>query len=113
MRAVVSTPAAVGPLHLQGAHLTHWTPRGHRPVLFVSPQSLLALGKAIRGGVPIIFLVWIPERRQAWSDPRFRANLGMDYGTRREDARVEVTLVLAINDAIRTLFGPRFDCAFA
>jgi len=35
VRAVISTAAADADLYLQGAHLTHWTPRGQRPVLFV------------------------------------------------------------------------------
>src|ERR1700691_4955621 len=36
VRAVISTPAAEAHLYLQGAHVTQWTPRGQRPVLFVS-----------------------------------------------------------------------------
>ena len=41
VRAVISTPAADAELYLQGAHLqgaylAHWTPRGQRPVLFLS-----------------------------------------------------------------------------
>src|ERR1700683_5153929 len=54
-RASISTPAAQAELYLQGAHLAHWTPRGQQSVLFLSPKSLFAPGKAIRGGVPIIF----------------------------------------------------------
>src|SRR5579862_34018 len=55
VRVVISTRDAEADLYVQGAHLTHWTPRGQRPVLYVSPRSLFAPGKAIRGGVPIIF----------------------------------------------------------
>ena len=55
IRAVISTPHAEGDLYPQGAHVAHWTPRGQRPVLFTSSKSLFAPGKAIRGGVPIIF----------------------------------------------------------
>ena len=58
---IISTPTAEADLYLQGAHLAHWTPRGQRPVLFVSPKSLFAPGKAIRGGVPIIF-PWFGSR---------------------------------------------------
>lgn len=40
---------------LQGAHLTGWTIPGTPPVLFLSPQGVFQRGKAIRGGVPLIF----------------------------------------------------------
>jgi len=39
--------------YLQGAHVTSWQPAGARPVLWLSPASAFAPGKAIRGGVPI------------------------------------------------------------
>jgi glucose-6-phosphate 1-epimerase len=52
---VISTPAAEGEIYLQGAHVARWTPSGQRPVLFLSPKSAFAPGKAIRGGVPIVF----------------------------------------------------------
>ena len=40
---------------IQGAHLAEFTPRGQPPLLFVSTKSHYAPGKAIRGGVPVIF----------------------------------------------------------
>ena len=39
----------------QGAHVTHWQPRGREPVLFMSPRSAIAPGRAIRGGIPVCF----------------------------------------------------------
>ena len=39
----------------QGAHLTDWTLHGAPPVLFLSPSSAFQRGKAIRGGVPLVF----------------------------------------------------------
>lgn len=54
-RARILTPACTAELYLQGAHLTRWQPTGHDPVLFLSEHSALAPGKAIRGGVPIVF----------------------------------------------------------
>lgn len=54
-RARVMTPACTAELYLQGAHLTHWQPAGHQPVLFLSSRSVFAPGKAIRGGIPVIF----------------------------------------------------------
>lgn len=39
----------------QGAHVCSWRPKGKEPVLFMSPKSRFSKGKAIRGGVPVIF----------------------------------------------------------
>jgi glucose-6-phosphate 1-epimerase len=55
VRANVTAPAASATVYLQGAHLTHWQPKGEQPVLFLSRRSDFAPGKPIRGGVPIAF----------------------------------------------------------
>jgi D-hexose-6-phosphate mutarotase len=39
----------------QGAHLMEFTPTGQPPLLFLSKQTALTPGKAVRGGVPVIF----------------------------------------------------------
>ncbi len=39
----------------QGAHLMEFTPAGGKPLLFLSKQTALTRGKAIRGGIPVIF----------------------------------------------------------
>lgn len=54
-RASIQSEQCSAGFFLQGAHLTDWTPAGHRPVLWMSQQSLFAKGKPIRGGVPICF----------------------------------------------------------
>jgi glucose-6-phosphate 1-epimerase len=40
---------------IQGAHLIEFTPKDQAPLLFVSSKSHFAPGKAIRGGIPVIF----------------------------------------------------------
>jgi glucose-6-phosphate 1-epimerase len=55
VKATLSLDGMAGELYLQGAQLTAWQPLGERPVLFTSPNSSFALGRAIRGGIPIIF----------------------------------------------------------
>jgi glucose-6-phosphate 1-epimerase len=42
-------------VYFQGAHVTHYRPRGAAPVLFTSADSRFARGEPIRGGVPVIF----------------------------------------------------------
>jgi glucose-6-phosphate 1-epimerase len=115
VRAVVSTPAAEADLYLQGAHVTHWTPRGQRPVLFVSPKSLFQSGKAIRGGVPIIF-PWFGSRSDGKPGPAHgfarTSEWTMESARLREDARVEITLALASDDTSRALFPSEYRLRF-
>jgi glucose-6-phosphate 1-epimerase len=63
-RARVTTPACTAELYLHGAHITAWQPAGAEPVLFLSGQSDFAPGKAIRGGIPIVF-PWFGPRSAA------------------------------------------------
>src|SRR5271157_5246194 len=104
VRAVISTPAAEADVYLQGAHVTHWTPRGQRPVLFVSPKSLFTPGKAIRGGVPVIF-PWFGPRSDGLPGPAHGFARSMEWAIEaarlRNDGKVEITLALAPNDATR------------
>ena len=115
VRAVISTPAAEADLYLQGAHLAHWTPRGQRPVLFVSPKSLFAPGKAIRGGVPVIF-PWFGSRSDGQPGPAHgfarTSEWMMESARLREDERMEITLTLASDDATRGLFDSAFRLRF-
>lgn len=96
-RAAISTPAAEADLYLQGAHLTHWTPRGHRPVLYVSPKSLFAPRKAIRGGVPLIF-PWFGSRSDGRPGPAHgfarTSEWTMEGARLRDDGNVEIALAL-------------------
>jgi glucose-6-phosphate 1-epimerase len=113
-RAVISTPVAEADLYLQGAHLTHWTPSGQQPVLFVSPKNLFASGRAIRGGVPVIF-PWFGPRRDGKPGPAhgFARNLewAIETASVRDDATVEITLALDPNDTTRDLY-PAFHLRF-
>ena len=115
VRAVISTAAADADLYLQGAHVTHWTPRGQRPVLFVSPNSLFAPGKAIRGGVPIIF-PWFGGRGDGKPGPAHGFARSLEWaveGTQlRDDGKVEITLALAPNDATRGFGYAAFHLRF-
>jgi glucose-6-phosphate 1-epimerase len=54
-KAVVSHAGMHGELFLQGAQVAAWQPAGARPVIFTSPRSSFVPGKAIRGGVPVIY----------------------------------------------------------
>ena len=42
-------------VYLHGAHVTSWVPAGGSEPLFLSRAATIAPGKAIRGGVPVVF----------------------------------------------------------
>ncbi len=54
-RVHVDVPEAKATIYLQGAHLTAWEPAGFEPVILLSHASEFGVGKAIRGGVPVVF----------------------------------------------------------
>jgi glucose-6-phosphate 1-epimerase len=97
VRAIISTPLADGELYLQGAHVTQWTPKGQSPVLFMSSTSLFTPGKAIRGGVPVIF-PWFGARSDGKPGPQHgfaRSSIWQVESTRLTPAgEVEIALVL-------------------
>jgi len=113
-RAVVSTPAAEAHVYLHGAHVTHYRPAGQEPVLFLSPRSRFELGKAIRGGVPVVF-PWFGARAGHPSAP--------DHGFARisewavegvgesPDGVVSLILALQPSAATRALWAPDFRVA--
>lgn len=51
----VNSGASTGRVYLQGGHVAAWQPRGEEPVLRMSSKSVYAEGKAMRGGVPVVF----------------------------------------------------------
>jgi D-hexose-6-phosphate mutarotase len=51
----IHNDACSGQLFLHGAHVAHYQPAGHQPVLFTSEQAVFRDGTAIRGGIPICF----------------------------------------------------------
>jgi glucose-6-phosphate 1-epimerase len=67
-RAVITTPAASATVYLQGAHVAEWQPAGQQPVLFMSAASAFKKGKAIRGGIPVIF-PWFGDRHDGQPGP--------------------------------------------
>src|SRR5262245_53403186 len=122
VRAVVTTPSVLGQVYLHGAHVTHYVPAGERPLLFTSPRSQFVVGKAIRGGVPVIF-PWFGPRAGDPTAPEHGfarvAEWAVDSVVRTTDGSVAVTLRLDPSDATRAtwphdfrlrhevVFGPR------
>ena len=119
LRADIKTPSCIAELYLQGAHLAAWQPAGAEPVLFLSERSAFEPGKAIRGGVPIIF-PWFGARTATAESQRtdgpshgfarisdwelaFAAIVGDD---------LHLTLTLVPNDLSRSLGFDHFQLAY-
>lgn len=55
-KVVLAHPSGSGAeVYLHGAHVTSWTPDGATEMLFLSERSKWGVGRAIRGGIPVIF----------------------------------------------------------
>jgi hypothetical protein len=76
VKAEISLGGIAGELYLQGAQVTAWQPPGERPILFTSPNAVFAPGKAVRGGIPIIF---------PWFGPNWRAPSAPQHGFAHRD----------------------------
>lgn len=109
-RAVAEVGGTTAHVYLHGAHVTHWEPPSSPPVLFTSPRSAFAPGRAIRGGVPVIFPWFGPNP----DDPR-----APDHGFARilewevesvatEKDSLAIGLVLAPSDATRAAWPHAF-----
>jgi glucose-6-phosphate 1-epimerase len=100
VKAAISLDDMAGDLYLQGAQLTAWQPPDERPVLFTSPKSLFAPGRAIRGGIPIIF-PWFGPNRYAPAAPQhgFARTAPWQLDGVEAAGRQSVTLTLTLGDA--------------
>ncbi len=54
-RALVDNQSARAEIYLHGGHLTSFQPNGQSPLLWMSDLARFESGKAIRGGVPIVW----------------------------------------------------------
>ena len=114
-RARVAGPRGEAEIYLQGAHLTRWQPRGGAPVLFVASRAVYAPGKAIRGGVPLIF-PWFGAHATDASKPmhgfaRSRVWRITSTGS-RPDGTVEIELGLDDDEATRALWPHPFRARY-
>jgi glucose-6-phosphate 1-epimerase len=114
----ISTPEASGRVFLHGAHVATWQPAGHRPVLFMSTESHFTPGKAIRGGIPMIF-PWFGARAGNPQTPQHgfgRTTIWELESLDRASDGVSIALQLSDSDRTRAnwphAFHARFRVAF-
>src|SRR5262245_11776399 len=104
-RAVATTGSATAEVYLHGAHVTRFQPAGSPPVLFISPRSAYTAGRAIRGGVPVIFPWFGPHP----SDPRapdhglVRTREWSVHSVEAGQAALSIALALEASDATRAV----------
>jgi glucose-6-phosphate 1-epimerase len=117
-RLVVEADDGEAHVYLHGAHLTHFKPRGARPVLFLSGRSHFEAGtpgKAIRGGVPLCF-PWFGARAGDAAAPAhgFARTLTWRLGEviRNPNGTMHAALHLDPNDYTRSLYPHEFAATF-
>lgn len=103
-RLAITTPLAEAHVCLHGAHVTHFQPAGHAPVLFVSGRSFFETGQPIRGGVPVCF-PWFATRAGHPESPAHGFARTMEWEVESlsvdGDQTVLAVLRLGANDATR------------
>ncbi len=114
-RLAIRTPQADAEIYLHGAHVTHFQPRGQKPVLFMSGKSWFEPGKPIRGGVPICF-PWFGARQDGQPGPAHGFARLMEWelvsAEQASDGIVEVRLRLVSSDATRALWPGEFEVEY-
>jgi glucose-6-phosphate 1-epimerase len=97
-RAVIQTPQAEAAVYLHGAHVTHYQPRGDRPVLSLSALGRFQADQPIRGGVPIVFPWFGPCREDAGAPMHgFARIIEWRLASVRQEAGGAVAMVLALD----------------
>ena len=109
VKAVILLDGITCELYLQGAHLTAWQPPGERPILFTSPNSAFAPGRAIRGGIPIIF-PWFGANRHEPAAPQhgFARTAPWRLNGVETVGRESLTLTLASSGGVTTATVPSY-----
>lgn len=111
VRIAIATPLANAEVYLQGAHIARYQPAGAAPVLFLSEKTHLAPGKAIRGGVPIIF-PWFGARAGHPESPAHGFARTMEWEleslTSRNEGEIHIVLRLTSNDITLALWPHEF-----
>src|SRR6266404_4045021 len=110
-RLVIQSAQAEAEIYLHGAHVTHFHPRGQKPVLFMSGKSMFEPGKPIRGGVPICF-PWFGARQGGQPGPAHGFARLMEWelvsAKSTKDGGVEIHLRLASSEATRAIWPGEF-----
>jgi glucose-6-phosphate 1-epimerase len=103
----VDHPLATGCIALLGGHVMEWQPRGESPVLYLSPEAILAEGTAIRGGVPVCW-PWFGPRAGLPSHGLARTRFWQLAVATESDHGVHLELTLSSDPATLQLWPHDF-----
>lgn len=109
-RATICSSEAEASIYFQGAHVTEWVPKSHKPVLFVSRKSLFVPGKPIRGGVPVIW-PWFGPRGGGLPGPAHGFARTSDWtleSVQQNNGTITLHFVFVPNEAARSFGFPAF-----
>ncbi len=102
----LAAAGGVAEVALQGAQLMSWQPKGHAPVIWMSPMERLGTSKPVRGGTPVCW-PWFANHPTDASKPAHgfvRTRLWTVDGAEQSVARVRVQLSTRTTEADRTLW---------
>jgi D-hexose-6-phosphate mutarotase len=114
----LSLEAAEGSAHvfLHGGHVSHFQPKGERPVLWLSRESRFEPTRPIRGGVPVCF-PWFGAKAGDPEAPMHGFARILPWAlvgvTRGASGQIEATLELTAEAAARGGFGLGFGARLA
>lgn len=114
-RVQIAAPEAAAEIYLQGAHVTQWQPAGaEHPGLFLSERSQFMPGKAIRGGVPLVF-PWFADRGNGLPGPMHgfvRTAPWRVVATERLAQGIAITFAYQADDVSRSYGYDRFSLRY-
>lgn len=109
---LTNTSGASADIYRYGAHLTSWKNASGKERMFLSEQAQFAAGKAIRGGVPVIF----PQFSGFGAGPRhgFARNLEwqLENEPREQNGESRCKFILEANDNTLAIWPHRFRAEF-
>lgn len=121
-RAVLRHAGSEAHVYLHGAHVSHYQPAGHQPVLMLSERSDYGAGSALRGGVPVCF-PWFSKRDETLHGPWQRTEPPTGHGivrtrawkvkaTDADDQHAMVSFVFRWSPRVYELWPHRFEALF-
>ncbi|MCM2315626.1 MAG: D-hexose-6-phosphate mutarotase [Thermoanaerobaculia bacterium] len=112
---LLTSPSSECEIVLQGGHVTRFGRTGEPPLLFLSEKSLFTKGKAIRGGVPLIF-PWFGAWQADASKPQHGFARTALWSVEAVDASSadEITCTLRLDSSEETLrhWPHAFSCRY-
>jgi glucose-6-phosphate 1-epimerase len=109
----IQHPAVTAKVSGHGAHVMEWTPSGQtHGVLYLSPQAIFGVGKAIRGGIPICW-PWFNAHATDTTKPMHGIARIQSWELLRADAQERhVTLLFRLQSSpeTRALWPHDFVC---